>query len=215
MADWPLLASLTPQARRQLLATGRHRRFARREVIFHEGDPGDSLHLVQRGHVAIRIATPLGEVATLTIVGPGEAFGELALLDQEANRSATAVALERTETWTLHRAQFSRLRAEDPAIDQILIDLLAAYVRRLSEHLVEALYLPADKRVTRRILDLAGTYAAESEIPLTQEDLANLAGTSRATVNRVLGELERDRVLVAARGRIRVLDPQGLAKAAR
>ncbi|WP_020389490.1 Crp/Fnr family transcriptional regulator [Kribbella catacumbae] len=215
MADWPLLASLTPEARRQLLASGRHRRFARREVIFHEGDPGDSLHLVKRGHVAIRITTPLGEVATLTIVGPGEGFGELALLDDAATRSATAVALERTETWTLNRAQFNRLRAEGAAIDQVLIDLLADYVRRLSEHLVEALYLPADKRVARRLLDLAGTYGDEPEIPLTQEDLANLAGTSRATVNRVLGEFERDGVLVVARGRVTVLDALSLAKTAR
>jgi CRP/FNR family transcriptional regulator, cyclic AMP receptor protein len=213
--EWPLLRHLSPEARRQLLAAGRGHHFARREVIFHEGDPGDSLHLVQRGRVAIRITTPMGDVATLTVVGPGETFGELALLDDASLRTATAVALERTETWGLHRDQFDRLRAENPGVNQVLVDLLAGYVRRLSDQLVQALYLPADKRVVRAVLGLARTYRDRQDIPLTQEDLASLAGTSRATANRVLGELERAGAVAVARGHITVLDHERLARAAR
>jgi len=213
--EWPLLAQLAPEERRRFLAAGRKRQFTGREVIFHEGDPGDSLHLVQRGHAAVRITTPMGDVATLTVVGPGQTFGELALLDKAAIRTATVVALERTETWTLHRDQFNRLRAEYPGVDRVLLDLLAGYVRRLSDHLVQALYLPADKRVARRVLDLAEAYGDEREIRHTQEDLASLAGTSRATVNRVLGELEQAGALLVARRRITVLDRDRLARAAR
>jgi CRP/FNR family transcriptional regulator, cyclic AMP receptor protein len=212
--EWPLLEPLAPEERRRLLAAGRRRTFARREVIFHEGDPGNSLHLVQRGRVAVRITTPMGDVATLAVIGPGQTFGELALLDETATRTASVVALDRTETWALHRDQFNQLRADHPAIDRVLVDLLAGYVRRLSDHLVQALYLPADRRVARRVLDLADVYSDQRDIPLTQEDLASLAGTSRATVNRVLGELERAGALVVARGRVTVLDRARIARAA-
>ncbi|MDV6011941.1 Crp/Fnr family transcriptional regulator [Haloechinothrix sp. LS1_15] len=211
---WPILDPLLPEQRRQVLAAGRRREFARKEVVFHEGDPGDSLHLVQRGHVAVRITTPMGDVATLTVVGPGRTFGELALLDPAARRSATCVALERTETWSLHRDQVDRLRREHPAIDRFFLEMLATYVHRLSEHLVQALYVPADRRVALRLLDLVATYGLGRAIPLTQDDLASLAGTSRATVNRLLGELETDRAVTVARGRITVLDERPVRRRA-
>lgn len=213
--EWPLLDPLPPEARRRLLAAGRLREFARKEIIFHEGDPGDTLHLVRRGHVAVRITTPLGDVATLTVLGPGQTFGELALLDAAARRSATCLALERTETWSLHRDQIVGLRLQNAAIDRFLVDLLAGYVRRLSEHLVQALYLLADQRVALRLLDLAEIYRGRPDIPITQDDVASLAGTSRATVNRVLGELEQAGALRVARGRITVLDRERIARAAR
>jgi CRP/FNR family cyclic AMP-dependent transcriptional regulator len=213
--DWPLLAPLSPDERRQLIAAGRRRRFARKEVVFHEGDPGDTLHLVQSGHVAVRITTPLGDVATLTVVGPGETFGELTLLDRDARRSATCIALEATETWSLQRDQLNRLRRDHPAIDRFLVDLLAGYVQRLSEHLVQALYVSADRRVALRVLDLATSYGAGQAIPVTQDDIASLAGTSRATANRVLGELEAAGAMRVARGRITVLDRARLARFAR
>lgn len=213
--EWPLLDPLPPEARRRLLAAGRLREFARKEIIFHEGDPGDTLHLVRRGHVAVRITTPLGDVATLTVLGPGQTFGELALLDAAARRSATCLALERTETWSLHRDQIVGLRLQNTAVDRFLVDLLAGYVRRLSEHLVQALYLLADQRVALRLLDLAEIYRGRPDIPITQDEVASLAGTSRATVNRVLGELEQAGALRVARGRITVLDREQIARAAR
>jgi CRP/FNR family cyclic AMP-dependent transcriptional regulator len=213
--DWPLLRHLPPEEQRRLLAAGRAHHYARREVIFHEGDPGDALHLVQRGRVAVRITTPLGDVATLTVVGPGETFGELALLDDAAIRTATVIALEPTGTWALHRDQFNRLRAENPGVDRVLVELLAGYVRRLTDQLVQALYLPADKRVVRAVLALGQVYRDQPHIPLTQEDLASLAGTSRATANRVLGELERAGALTVSRGHITLLDQGRLTRAAR
>jgi CRP/FNR family transcriptional regulator, cyclic AMP receptor protein len=213
--EWPLLRHLPADQRRRLLAAGRSHHYARREVVFHEGDPGDSLHLVQRGHVAVRVTTPLGDVATFTVVGPGQTFGELALLDDAEIRTATVVALEPTETWALHRDQFNRLRAENPAVDRVLVEVLAGYVRRLSDQLVQALYLPADKRVVRAILSLAEVYRDRRDIPLTQDDLASLAGTSRATANRVLGQLEQSGALVVSRGHVTVVDQDRVTRAAR
>jgi len=218
MTEWPMLVSLSDDDRRRLLAAGRRRRFARKEVIFHEGDPGDSLHLVERGHVAVRVTTGMGEVATLSIVSAGGTFGELSLLDDAAHRSASVIALEATETWALHRDQFQSLRRAHPTVDQFLIELLVGYVKRLSEMLTEALFLPADRRVVRRVLALAPLFDGEpgaGPIPLTQDDLASLAGTSRATVNRVLGELVEAGALAVGRGRITVLDHSRLDRAAR
>ena len=100
---------------------------------------------------------------------------------------------------------------------EVLIAILAAQVRRLSGHLLDALYVSADKRVVRRLAEIAELYAREGsdeiEIPLTQEELAGLAGTSRATVNRVLrGEQERGTVRLR-RGRTVVLDHERLSRA--
>jgi CRP-like cAMP-binding protein len=217
---WSFLEGVPEEDRRRLLAATTRRRFARREVLFHEGDPGDTVHLLDRGRVAVRITTPLGDVATLRVRGPGEVIGELALLGDVSRRVATVVALERTETLTLHRDQFVELRRRHPSVDAFLVNVLAEEVGRLSGLLVEALYVPVDVRVVRRIVALASAYAdgeseAAAEIPLTQEDLASLAGTSRATVNRVVGEAEKAGLVELRRGRIIVRDLEGLARRAR
>ena len=195
----------------------RGRRFARNEVVFHEGDPGDTLHLPATGHLAVRVATPLGDVATITVLGPGEVFGELALVTGR-HRTATVVALEPATTLALSRSQFDALREASPDLDRFLIDLLAADVGRLSEQLLEALYVPVEKRVIRRLVRLTGQYgegAAGTVIPLTQEDLASMAGTTRPTTNRVLREAEAAGAIRVGRGRVEILDPGRLAGAAR
>lgn len=216
--DFPLLAELPDGERRALLAAGERHRYQRREVVFHEGDLGDCLHLIVSGRVAVRVATPLGDIATLSVLGPGDTFGELALLDPESRRTATIVALELTETWTLRRATLWALRGHHPEIDQFLANTLAAHVRRLSALVLDALYLPVERRIARRLASLLPLYldgTTQTQLALTQEDVASLAGTSRATANRVLGSLAAGGVLRLARGRITVLDPERLAKAAR
>ncbi|HUP85776.1 MAG TPA: Crp/Fnr family transcriptional regulator [Acidimicrobiales bacterium] len=215
---WSFLEGVPEEDRRRLLAATHRRRFARREVLFHEGDPGDTVHLLDRGRVAVRITTPLGDVATLRVRGAGSVIGELALLGAVSRRTATVIALEKTETLSLHRDQFAELRAQHPTVDDFLVNVLAEEVARLSGLLVEALYVPVDVRVVRRLVELVADYQdGESavEIPLTQEDLASLAGTSRATVNRVVGEAGKAGLVELRRGRIIVLDPDRLAARAR
>ncbi len=215
--QWPMLAGLAPEDAQRVLQVSRRRVFGRQEVVFHRGDPADTLHLVSKGRFAVRITTPLGDTAVLTLLGPGESFGELALLDDDASRSATVVALESGETRSVHKLDFERLRASHPEVTGLLVVALAARVRRLSELLVEALYVPADARVVRRLHELAATTgngAAPAPVQLTQEELAGLAGTSRATVNRVLREAERRGELKLRRGQIVVLDPAALGRRA-
>src|SRR3954453_8189465 len=107
--EWRLLESVPGDQVRELLSVARRRTFSRNEVVFHRDDPGDSLHLVVKGRFAIRIMTPVGESVPLAGRGPGESFGEMALADGHARRSATVIALEEAETFAVYREEFERL----------------------------------------------------------------------------------------------------------
>jgi CRP/FNR family cyclic AMP-dependent transcriptional regulator len=206
---WALLDGVPEEDVRALLSIARRRKFGRGEVVFHANDPADTLHLVDKGRFAVRTQTSLGDTAILAVLGPGDMFGELALLEGDP-RSATVSALEAAETRSVHRMDFERLRREHPETASVIIGILSGQVRRLSRHLLEALYVPADKRVLRRLLEVAALYE-DGVVPLTQEDLAGLAGTSRATVNRVLREEEARGAVKLGRGRTSVLDADALS----
>lgn len=212
---WALLEGVPEEDVRALLSIARRRQFGRGEVVFHQDDPADTLHLVDKGRFAVRVQTSLGDTAILSVLGPGEMFGELALLgDADARRSATVAALEPAETRSVHRMDFERLCREHPATNAVLVAILSGQVRRLSRHLLEALYVPADKRVLRRLVEVADVYD-DATVPLTQEDLAGLAGTSRATVNRVLREEEERGAVRLGRGRTVVVDRDALTRRGR
>ncbi len=215
--EWALLGGIPQADVQRLLSIARRRTFRRGEVVFHMGDPADTLHLIASGRFAVRVQTALSDVAILTVLGPGQLFGELALLQPDARRSATVEALEPGETRSVHRPDFEELRRRHPQVSEVLIAILAGQVQRLSRQLLEALYMPADARVLRRVSELAELYGpgdGEVTIPLRQEDLAGLAGTSRATVNRVLREEEGRGSVRLGRGRVVVLDRAALARRA-
>ncbi|UFS94727.1 Crp/Fnr family transcriptional regulator [Nocardia huaxiensis] len=219
MTQFELLDALSPNEQREFIAACTPRRFRRRDIVCHEGDPGDCLHLITTGRLIVRVTTPLGHTATLTILGPGEMFGEQALLSPDARRTATIVAVTDAATLTLNRVQLERLRAEHPQVERFLTNSLAAQVRRLSASVLEALYLPVETRVLRRLSHLARVYGDENgrpaQIRLTQEDLASMAGTTRATANKVLRELEEQGVVRLSRGSVTVLDRARLERRAR
>jgi len=119
------------------------------------------------------------------------------------------IALEPCETLSLGRDQFERLRASYPGVNRFLVELLSTRVERLNGYLLEALYVPAERRVLRRLLDLCQLYAGDEQhivIPVTQEMLASLAGTTRPTANQVLGRLAASQVVEVSRGQIVVLN---------
>lgn len=202
--EWPLLADVPVEDVREVLSIARRRTFERHEVVFHQGDPGDSLHLIVSGRFASRVQTPLGDAALLAVHGRGESFGELALLSPDAPRSATVAALEPGETRAVYCSDFERLRRRHPGVSEVLLQLLADQLRRSNARLLDAHYLDADTRVRHRLADLLEVYGGGEgpvTIPLTQEELAEMAGTSRATVNRVLREDERKGLLELRRGK--------------
>lgn len=215
--DWPLLRSLTDADRQELLALGRRRRFARNEVVCHEGDPADSLHLVVAGHLSIRISLASGDTATINVLGPGSSFGELALLRADGARTATVTALEAAETVAVPASAFQQLCRRQPEVQRMRSVILGERVDELSRRLLEMTYVGLDRRVYRRLLELASSYddgSGPPVVPLTQSQLADLTGGTRPTINQVLQRLVEQRVLEVGRGRIVVLDREQLARKA-
>lgn len=172
----------------------RPRRFRRNEVIFHQDDIGDSLHIVVEGGVKIVLPSQEGEEAIIASLKPGDFFGELALLDG-ARRSTTATALEATETLALPRDDFLRLLPEDPRLVIALLRALAGELRRLTGHVEELHFLDLSGRLTMRLVrlardtDPAATGRVELNWPFTQSDLAAMIGGTRQSVNKLLSGL--------------------------
>jgi CRP/FNR family cyclic AMP-dependent transcriptional regulator len=219
--DWPLLAPLNQDERAAVLAAARRRSFAKGEVVFHEGDPSDSMHLVVSGHLAVRVSTPDGERATLNVLSAGDIVGELSLLQREGThqRSASVLALEATETLVLSARAFRELCDRHPGVQRLVADMLAVRVRELSGRLLETMYVGLDRRLYRCLLDLAEVYGSGSGdpvIPLTQDHLADLVGGTRPSVNQVLQRLLAQGIIELGRGRVVLRDVGALrGKAAR
>lgn len=219
--QWTLLASLGEAERAEVLAHARRRRFARNEVVCHAGDPADSLHLVESGHLSVRVSLASGESGLVNVLGPGDYFGELALLRSQHSRTATITALEAAETLVVTASAFRRVCDARPGVERALTTMLADRIDELSERLLEMMYVGLDRRLYRRLADLAHTYRDHGAggpimIPLTQSQLAELAGGTRPTVNQALQRLVDQGVVAVQRGRIEVLDLARLtAKCAR
>ena len=195
----------------------RLRRFRRDETVFHQGDPGDALHVIARGRVKIVLPAPeAGEAAILATLGPGDFFGELAILDGEPH-SASVIALEPTETLMLGRADFERLFETQAGLRRSLVASLARELRRLTGHVEGLHFLDLRERLALRLGELArGAEAAggtgEVRIPwaYTQSELAGMVGGSRESVNRLLADFvarglirfERDSLVIPDRGRL-------------
>ena len=213
--DSNLLDGLSDPDRDLVLSRMSRRTYSVGEMLILDGDVGDSMHIIEQGKVAVRKSTVRGEVVTLTILGPGASFGEQALLSTAARRTAHIVALEPVVTRVMYRSDFEALRRRHPTVERFLVDALAEQVRRLSGQVVDALYLHADQRVVKRLVDLASLYdvgRTAIEIPLRQEDLASMAGITRPTANRVLRQLAATGVITVRRGRTTVLDQAGLRR---
>jgi CRP/FNR family transcriptional regulator, cyclic AMP receptor protein len=206
----PLFSGLGLESRQAIAQTLRTRRFRKGEVLFHEGDPGDSLFIVASGAVKVVVPSEDGDEAILATLRRGDFLGELALLDG-APRSAGAIALEATETLTLPRSRFSALVASEPAIRDALLSALAGELRRLTAHVAELHFLDMTGRLAARLARLAeenGVRDADGSIrldaPLTQSDLAAMIGATRQSVNKLLGEfmaegwlrLDRDTIVI-------------------
>ncbi len=221
LAAVPLFAGLDEADLDSLRRVVRPRRFRRGEVVFHLGDPGDALFVVSSGAIKITLPSEGGEEAILATLRPGDFFGELALLDG-APRSATAVALEPTETLVLPRERFRELVATQPAIRDALLAALARELRRLTVHVEELHFLDIAGRLAARLARLAAEQGRRSEdgtirldAPLTQSDLASMVGCTRQSVNKLLGLFVGDGLIALEREAIVVLDLDGLARASR
>jgi CRP/FNR family cyclic AMP-dependent transcriptional regulator len=198
------------------LAEGlRRRRYRRNEVIFHQGDPGDTLHIVATGAVKIVLPSPEGEEAIIATLRRGDFFGELVLLDG-APHSATATALEPTETLILSRETFrAQLRRDE--LRDALLSTLAGELRRLTGHVEDLHFLDLAGRLAMRLTRLAreAEPKARGEVrlnwPYTQSDLASMIGGTRQSVNKLLQELAQDGLVTVDHETLVIPDLERLA----
>lgn len=185
------------------------RRFDRNEVVFHQGDPAGGLYVIEAGWFLVQTLTHAGERVGMTIEGPNQVFGELALLNSGGRRTAEIRALVPAETMVLDAQDFDDLRRTRPEVDRFLVLLLAARVERLTQQLTDAAWTPAEKRVCRLVLNLDEAFGHET-IRLKQSELASLAHTTRPTVSTVLADLAREKIVSTGRGYLNVLDREAI-----
>jgi CRP/FNR family transcriptional regulator, cyclic AMP receptor protein len=208
----PLFAQLPAEALAELAGHLRHRRFPRNGMVFSQGDPGASLCIVEAGRVKLSLTSSGGREMILDLFGPGEVFGELALLDGEP-RSADALAVEPTELVMLDRADFVSALLHRPELAIDVLALLGRRLRRDAALLQEAAFLDVPTRLARTLLRLAEPSPDDGPLStprLSQSDLAGLTGTTRETLNKWLGVLQDEQLISLDKGRIIILQPAAL-----
>lgn len=195
LQDQTLFSGLSDEELARIVEIMGIRQYKRNEVVFLEGDPGDSFYLVLVGEIRIYKLSPDGREKTLALIGVGDFFGEMALLDQKL-RSASAETTIKTSLGVIHREHFTQLIYQYPGIALKLIVQLGERLR-LANYQIESLVF---KDVRERVIQFLLQYAAESDgdapVPLkkrvTHQEIANLVGTSRETVTRILGQLQEE-----------------------
>jgi len=210
--EFRILEGLPAEDVRRFLALARRRTFERDEIVFHRGDPADAVHLITKGRFARRVHSSVGQTAMLAVRGPGDTFGELSLVWTGMSRLVTVAALEPGETLSIAGVTFRGLLGQHPELKDVLVKLLAERLLYSDKRIVAAHFLDADARVRWTLLELAPVYGGvpDAVIPLTQESLAELSGTARGTVNRVLRDEQERGAVLLERGRVRIVDPDAL-----
>jgi CRP-like cAMP-binding protein len=198
-----------------LEGAGRPRHFQAGEVVFHQGDPCDALFLLREGRVAVRTVSPDGQELTVGLLAAPDVFGEVGLIRADHHHTATVVALSPVAVVSIAGSQFTGLRLSHPELTEWLLLTVTARLERTMSLLAEALYLDADRRLARRLLDCRRSLSitGDEPLPLTQEDLAAMAGVTRPTANRLLRRLEEAGIVKLARRHITILDPAALQAA--
>ncbi len=186
------------------------RRFEKGAMIFAQGDTGDALYGIASGQVRILTSGTSGREVTLNILGPGDTFGEIALLDG-LERTATAVAVQASTLVVIPRAAFLAYLEEDPGLALHLLKLLCERLRWVSDRVEESAFLSGPARVAKRIVGLLETYGREVdggglELTISQAELGQFLGISRQVINQYLGSWSGMGWVTVRRGRIIVLD---------
>lgn len=217
LAKVPLFASLKPDQLSELASKLTIREFRRGETIFHKDDPGSALYIIKTGQVKITTSSPEGEEMILDILTDGDFFGELSTLDGK-ERSATATAMEPTQTLTLHWRDLSGALGQNPDLTRCIFNVISERLRRTNLLVEDAVFLDLPTRLAKRLLEMAEKRGlqtkdgVEIDLRLTQQDLADTVGASRVAVNRQLGIYQDAGVLRISKHRITLLRPEELRK---
>lgn len=214
-----IFSDLNPDQLHPLISKLRRRQYQRGEVIFHQDDPADRMHIVVDGMVRISIASEDGREKDLALLRPGECFGEMAMFDG-SNRSATATAADPSQTFALSRQDFMDFLEEHPEVVAKTTNMLTRRLRSVNQMLGDMAFLDVPTRMAKQLLQLAETYSSgieedgTVEVTLGQDDLARLVGASRETISRALNSYRRLGILSTSHRRITITDRSALERMA-
>jgi CRP/FNR family transcriptional regulator, cyclic AMP receptor protein len=212
-----LFAGLPADEQRALATCLRRRWYSKNEVIFHRGDAGSSMLIIEEGSVKIELTSSDGKEIQIAMLGPGAFFGEVALMD-EGERSADAIATDNTQLLVLDREDLLQFLQARPEVALRLIVVLSQRLRVDAQLVENTVFLDVPARLANAIMQLAETCGhadgerLEIKTHLTQTDLAAMVGASRETVNKCLGSYEKQGLLEYRRGHITVLRPDRLRR---
>ena len=197
-----LFAELDDRELASIASVAKTRRYAKDDVIFHADESGDVFCVIREGQVKVTMISPEGKEIILSMLGPGDFFGEMALLDDEP-RSATVVATEPLEVITIWRTDFLQILQENFGITRKVLAELSGRLRSASNRIESLATMDVYGRLARFFLDLA----KENGKPLdngyvavtrpTHQAIANTIGTSRETVSRLIHDLMKQNLLLS------------------
>lgn len=217
----PFLGALTESESRELLSHAARRRVPAGHVVFRKDDPGDGLYGVLAGRIVVTVESATGKELILNMFGPGEFFGEIALLDGKG-RTATAVTREASELLFLNRAVFQPFLVQRPEATLRIIALLCGRLRRTTDLVEDSAFLGVATRLAKQLAVLMDRYgrpamhpaggadAAGATLHISQEELARTLGVTREIVSRQLAIWREAGIVELGRGRLTVLDPEAL-----
>jgi CRP/FNR family cyclic AMP-dependent transcriptional regulator len=189
----PLFTDLEPASLQQLAQAMKRRTYRAGEVIFHRDDEGKVLFVIREGRVRIRLTSAEGQEVALAVFGPGDSFGEMAILDGMP-RSADAIAIDKVDVSTLSREDFIAVIKAHPEIAVEVMKTLSRRIRQANQMVEDLIFLDVYGRVAKKLLELSEEYGVPSadgtvkiDLRLTQQELASMVGASRESVNKVMG----------------------------
>jgi CRP/FNR family cyclic AMP-dependent transcriptional regulator len=189
-SEFPIFPELSQDDLRFVADYGVSRTYAKNTILVSEGDPSDLFYIILSGKVKVYLSDEKGKEVLLNIQGPGEYFGELALID-EAPRSASIMTLESCQMAVVSRAGFERCLEEHPSFALGLIRILVRRIRSLTEQVRGLALLDVYGRVANSLLHMATEQEGKLVIDqrLTQQEIANMVGASREMVSRIMKDL--------------------------
>ena len=210
-----IFASLGEKEMDTLLQATTMKKMKPKDVLCRKGDPGNQLYGILSGSLKVTATGTDGKEVMFGLMGAGEIIGEIALLDGE-ERSATVTAVEGAELLTLHRRELIPFLESHPRAAISLAGVLASRVRQLSDRAEDRQTMPLPGRIAKRLLSLSQEYGKRPivggpvEVRMPQQDLADLVGTTRESVNKQLRAWEEEGILELGRGRVVIKQPESL-----
>ena len=208
----PIFCDLDSKAFEQLCRYAKHATLKRGATIYSKGDPGNSLYVVISGTAKMSISSPDGRNAILNLIGPGEIFGEIALLDGR-ERTADATANTNCEVLIIDRRDFLPFVRSQPALAMKIIELLCARLRWTSDQVEEVILQDLPGRLASALIRLTERHqtGGERTIVVTQQEISEMVGMTRESINKQLRSWAARNWVRLEHGAIVVLDRQALA----